>query len=99
MISQTILVNFDLARQSLSIKSGTHERFGEFVGSPAFELYQDVLLDDIRHLLLLLFPLVDLFLEICNMFRNLVETVAIERTIGDGADESRVRILKGLDMG
>lgn len=70
-------MNLDLAWESLSVESGSHKDFGELVRSPAFDLYQDVLLDDVRHLLLLLFPFVDLFLQICNLLRDLVKAVAV----------------------
>ena len=77
LVSQTGLVNLDLARQSFSVESRPHKYFGELVRSPTFELYQDVLLNDVGHLLLLLFPLIDLFLQICNLFRDLIKAVAV----------------------
>ena len=38
LVSQTILVNFDLAGCPFSVESGSHEHFGEVMRSPAFQL-------------------------------------------------------------
>ena len=70
-------MNFDLARQSFPVESRPHKHFGELVRPPSFDFYQDILLNDVRHLLLLLFPLVDIFLQIRNLLRDLVEAVAV----------------------
>jgi hypothetical protein len=48
LVPKSILMNLDLAWQAFTVWGGPHEYFREPVGSPAFHLHQDVLLDDIR---------------------------------------------------
>jgi hypothetical protein len=47
------------------------------VRTPPFDLNQDILLDNISHLLLLLLTFVDLFLKVSDLFGNGVKAMAI----------------------
>lgn len=65
---------------------------------PALHLDQRVLFDDIRKLLLLLFPLVHLLFQVRYLLRNAVEPMTIARLVRDGADKGGVWVLKRLRM-
>jgi hypothetical protein len=90
-------MDLDLPRKALSIQGRPHKCFREFDRPAALDFLQTILLDHVRHLLLLLLALVQLLLEVVDLLRKRVETVAIRGAITDGANESGVGVLKWLE--
>lgn len=91
-------MDLDLPRETFAIQRGPHKRFRKFDRPAALDLLQSILLNHVSHLLLLLFAFVQLLLEIIDLFRERVETVAVGGPIADGANESGIRVLKWLDL-
>jgi hypothetical protein len=89
-------VNLDLAWQALAVECGPHEGFGELDGAATLNLLQSVLLNNIRHLLLLLLALSDLLLQVIDLLVQRVEAVTVGRPVADGPNESGVWVLEWL---
>ena len=81
LVTKTVLVNLYFSRESLAVQGGPHKHLRELRRTPALDLDQRVLLDDVGHLLLLLLALVDLLLQICYLFREVVEAMTVGGTI------------------
>ena len=60
---------------------------------------QDILLDNVCHLLLLLLALVHLLLQVGDLFRDGVKAAPVSRPVRDRTDECGVRVLKRLAPG
>ena len=89
-------MDLDLARESFTVKCGSHKDFRELEGSATLYLLKVVLFDDVCHLLLLSFTLRDLLLEIGDLLRNGIESATIRGAIRYGADEGGIGIFKRL---
>lgn len=89
-------MNFDLPRQTFSVQSWADEHFRKPDRASALEFDERILVDNARHLLLLLLSFRNLFLQVRYLFRNYVETVAICRSVRDRPNESGIRVLEGL---
>lgn len=63
-----------------------------------FDFNEGVLFNNVCHRLFLLFALIDLLLQFGDLLVQLIESMAVRRTICDGADERRVRVFKWLNM-
>ena len=70
-------MNLELSGQTLAIEHGTGENFRKFMWSTSLDLNKVVLLDDVRHLLLLQLTLVRLLLELLNLLREDIEPVTV----------------------
>lgn len=64
LVAQTILMYLDLAGEALPIQRWPDENFRQLSRAPSLDFDQRVLLDDVRHLLLLLLALVNLLLHV-----------------------------------
>jgi hypothetical protein len=89
-------MNLHLAWQTFTVRGGPHEYLRELVGSSAFHLHQNVLLNDICQFLLLLFALVHFLLQVSDLLAKDIEPMAICRSVCYGTDESRVGVFEGL---
>lgn len=92
-------MKFDLPRQSLSVQGWANEHFRKPGRAPPLELDERILIDNARHLLLLLLPFRNLFLQVRYLFRNCVETVTICRPVSDRPDEGGIGVLERLWKG
>ena len=61
-----------------------------------FDLNELVLFDDVSHLFLLLFLLIDLLLQSLDLLGELIKPVPVKRSVSDRADECCIGILEGL---
>ena len=77
LIPQAILVDLDLAWHALPVQRWTDEDLRQLRRPSALDLDEGVLLDDIRHLLLLLFALVDFLFEICDLLRYGIKAITV----------------------
>ena len=75
-------MKFDFTGKALSIKRGSNEHFRQLDRSAPLDLNKDVLLNDVGHLLLLLFALVDFLLQICNLLRQGIKAVIVDGAVG-----------------
>lgn len=91
-------MNLDLTRQPLAIERGADEDLWKFDGATTFDLDKHVLLDDIRHLLLLLLAFVDLLFQIRDLLSYSVEAVLVDRAICDRTNEGGIRVLEWLQV-
>lgn len=98
LVSKPILMDLYLPRQALAVRGGSHKDFRKLVGSSAFHLHKDVLLDDVRKFLLLLFALVHFLFQVSYLSADDVEPMAVCGSVCDRTDEGRVRIFKGLAL-
>ena len=73
----------DFARETFAVQRGSDEDLGQLGWAPPLDLHERVLLDDVGHLLLLLLALVDLLLQVCDLFRDGIESMAVWRAVGD----------------
>jgi hypothetical protein len=80
-VPDTVLVNLNFSRKTLAVKCWSNERFWHLRRAPAFHLDEVSLFNDIGHFFLLLFSFVGLFLELIDLLDNVIEAVAIRRTI------------------
>ena len=80
--ADTVLVDLDLTRQPLAVQRRSHEYLGKLRRSTAFDLHKGILFDDVSHLLLLLFALIDFLLQICNLLCQSVEAVIVDGAVG-----------------
>lgn len=83
LISQPVLVDLDFPRQPLPIQRWSHKHLGQLGWTPALDLHERILLNDVRHLFLLLLSFVDLFLEVGDLPRDGVKAAAISRPVRD----------------
>ena len=77
LVTQTVLVDLDLAWEALPVQRWTDEDLRQLRRPSALDLDEGVLLDDIRHLLLLLFALVDFLFEICDLLRYGIKAITV----------------------
>lgn len=98
LVSKPILMDLYLPRQAFAVRGGSYKDFRKLVGSSTFHLHKDVLLDDVRKFLLLLFALVHLLFQVSYLPADDVEPMAVCGSICDRADEGRVRVFKGLAL-
>ena len=75
-------MDFDFSRQSFPVKRRSNEDLWKLGGPATFDLNKDVLLNDVGHLLLLLFALVDFLLQICNLLRQGIKAVIVDGAVG-----------------
>ena len=75
-------MDFDFSRQSFAVKRRSNEDLWKLGGPTTFDLNKDVLLDDVGHLLLLLFALIDFLLQICNLLCQGVEAMIVDGAVG-----------------
>lgn len=61
-------MNLDFSGKTFTVKSWSDENFWEFNWSSAFNLNERALVDDVRHLLLLLFSFVNFLLQVGDLF-------------------------------
>lgn len=67
----------DLAGKAFAIQRWPDENFRQLSWAPSFDLDQRVLLDDVRHLLLLLLAFVNLLLHVGYLLRDRIEAVPV----------------------
>lgn len=89
-------MNLDFSRQTFAIEGRANKCFSKFNWPPAFDFLETILLNDVRHLFLLLLALIDLLLQIGDLFCKRVETVTVRRTITDRANKRGISILERL---
>ena len=77
LIPETILVNFDLARQPLPVRRRSDEDFRQLMRPPPLELNQRILLDNVCHLLLLLLAFVHFLLELGDLLVDRVKPMSV----------------------
>ena len=70
-------MDLDLTRETLSIEGGTDEDFGQLEWSSTLDFNQNVLLDDVRHLFLLLLTLVNVLFEIGDLPGDRVKAMLV----------------------
>lgn len=80
-IPNTILMNLHLSSQTLAIQRRPHKCFSHLNRPAILEFNKVVLLDDVRHFLLLLFTLVGFLLQIGDLLVNVIEAMPIRRAI------------------
>lgn len=68
------------------------------MGSPAFNLHQNILLDDVRKFLFLLFALVHFLFQVSDLPADDVEPMAVYGSVCDRADEGRIGVFEGLTL-
>ena len=66
------------------------------MGPSSFDFDKIVLLNDVSHLLFLLFPFVRFFFQIRNLFTYIIKSVRVWRTIRHRSDERGIWILERL---
>jgi hypothetical protein len=91
-------MDLHLSGQTLAVRGRPHKNFREFVGSPAFHLHQNILLDDVRKFLFLLFTLVHFLFQVSDLPADGVEPMTVCGSVCDRADEGRIRIFEGLTL-
>lgn len=67
----------DLAGKAFAIQRWSDENFRQLSRAPSFDFDQRVLLDDVRHLLLLLLAFVNLLLHVGYLLRDRIEAVPV----------------------
>lgn len=68
LVADTVLMNFDFTRQSLTIKSRSNESVTHFDWSAPFHFNETGLFNNIRHFFLLLLPFIGFLLQIVDLF-------------------------------
>ena len=76
-VAYTILVDLNFAWKPFAVRSWTNEDFGKLYWTPSSQFDKRVLLNDVCHLLLLLFALVDLLFKICDLLRYGIKAITV----------------------
>lgn len=77
LVAKTILMNLDFTRESLAVQRRADKDLRKLDRPATLDLRENILLNDIRHFLLLLLALVNLLLEIGDLLRDGVEAVLV----------------------
>ena len=71
-IANTVLMNLDFSRQTLTIQCRPYESFSHFCWSSTFDFDEVPLFNDVGHFFLLLFAFIGLLLEVVDLLHDVV---------------------------
>merc|ERR1712093_713214 len=80
LISKTVLMDLNFARNTLAVHSRTNEDVVHNRGSAISDFDELVLLNNIFHLLLFLFSLDGILLHVSDLVCNILKTISIMRS-------------------